>query len=29
MAIGYEDTQAPVNNYRTARQKVSDFVKFI
>jgi nitroreductase len=29
MAIGYEDTQAPVNNYRTARQEVSDFVKFI
>ena len=29
MAIGYEDTQAPVNNYRTARQEVSDFVKFV
>ena len=29
MAIGYEDKEAPVNNYRTARQKVSDFVKFI
>ena len=29
MAIGYEDTQAPVNNYRTARQEVSDFVRFI
>ena len=29
MAIGYEDTTAPVNNYRTAREAVEDFVKFI
>ena len=29
MAIGYEDTEAPVNNYRTARQAVPNFVKFI
>jgi len=29
MAIGYEDTTAPVNNYRTGREAVSGFVKFI
>ena len=29
IAIGYEDMQAPINNYRTAREAVSDFVKFI
>lgn len=29
MAIGYEDTDAAVNNYRTARQEISDFIKFI
>ena len=29
IAIGYEDTNALVNNYRTARQSTDDFVEFI
>jgi len=28
MALGYEDTQAPVNNYRTPRATVSEFSQF-
>lgn len=28
MALGYEDTEAPVNNYRTPREEVEVFTKF-
>jgi nitroreductase len=28
MALGYEDTTAPVNNYRTPRENVSTFTRF-
>ncbi len=28
MALGYEDTQAPVNSYRTPREPVESFTKF-
>ncbi|MEZ5536851.1 MAG: nitroreductase [Thiolinea sp.] len=29
MALGYEDTGAPVNNYRTVREEVGSFVTFV
>lgn len=29
MAMGYEDTENPVNQYRTVREPVSEFVRFI
>ncbi|MXZ81013.1 MAG: nitroreductase [Gammaproteobacteria bacterium] len=29
LALGYEDTSDPVNNYRTAREEVSVFTRFI
>ena len=29
MALGYEDTADPVNNYRTAREEVASFTRFI
>jgi nitroreductase len=28
IALGYEDTQAPINQYRTAREAVNDFTRF-
>ncbi|MGW8194608.1 MAG: nitroreductase [Desulforhopalus sp.] len=28
MALGYEDPEAPVNNYRTPREEVENFTKF-
>ena len=28
-ALGYEDTAHPVNNYRTARESVADFTRFV
>lgn len=28
MAVGYEDKKAPVNNYRTEREEISDFCRF-
>jgi len=28
MAVGYEDKEAPVNNYRTEREEISDFCLF-
>ncbi|MBB1094488.1 nitroreductase family protein, partial [Rhodopseudomonas palustris] len=28
MALGYEDTEAPVNNYRTPREDVEVFTQF-
>lgn len=28
MALGYEDTDAPVNNYRTEREEVATFTRF-
>jgi len=28
MALGYEDTKAPVNNYRTPREEVENFTRF-
>ena len=28
MALGYEDKDAPVNNYRTPREEVETFTKF-
>ncbi len=28
LAIGYEDTKAPINNYRTPRDEVAQFTKF-
>jgi nitroreductase len=28
MALGYEDTAAPVNNYRTEREEVATFTRF-
>ncbi|HCC80108.1 MAG TPA: nitroreductase, partial [Methylophaga sp.] len=28
MAIGYEDTHAAVNKYRTAREPVAEFTRF-
>ena len=28
MALGYEDTAAPVNNYRTPREEVENFTRF-
>ncbi len=29
MALGYEDTDAPVNNYRTVREDVANFTTFV
>jgi nitroreductase len=29
MALGYEDTEAPVNNYRTVREDVAGFTTFL
>ncbi len=29
VAIGFEDKSAPINNYRTAREDVEDFVEFL
>jgi nitroreductase len=29
MALGYEDSSAPVNNYRTPREPVSGFTRFL
>ena len=29
MALGYEDSSDPVNNYRTVREEVSNFAKFM
>jgi nitroreductase len=28
IALGYEDTEAPINQYRTAREAVNDFTRF-
>ncbi len=28
MALGYEDTKAPVNNYRTSREEIDSFTRF-
>jgi nitroreductase len=28
MALGYEDEEAPVNNYRTPREEVETFTRF-
>ena len=29
VAIGYEDKNDPINNYRTKREEIDSFVKFI
>lgn len=29
MALGYEDSQAPINNYRTTREEVAKFTRFV
>ena len=29
VAIGYEDKDDPINNYRTRREELDSFVKFI
>jgi len=28
MAMGYEDSHAPVNNYRTSREEIDTFTRF-